>query len=372
MAIYISNNSKSFLQKLITQIYEAFQEYNNSTIESFDIGLLKGNDYHIIPRAIQKKINTNKYITGKKYVLNISDRIYNIHIFDMKEINNLKIDTHIIKIYAWLYVLSKYSTANCSKQMDVFIYHTNNMKKLPTKGSLSPYDVNTAFTTSCKEQTEINIFRNEEWFKVFIHETFHNHGLDFSGIDNTQVCKYFRQIFDIKKDVGLYETYCEMWAEIIFLLFYSFEKLPNKYYSLNKILYYFYELVHHEQTFSMFQCIKTLKYNNLSYYDLYDPSIEAKNKRKSYREESEIFAYYILKAILMIHINDFIEFCINNNTNVLNFNKTTKNMIEYCNLFKKLYNSKEFLNFYDILEPQVDIIKHKNLMDITMRMTLYG
>ena len=29
------------------------------------------------------------------------------------------------------------------------------------------------------------IFRNEEWFKALIHETFHNMGFDFSCIDSS-------------------------------------------------------------------------------------------------------------------------------------------------------------------------------------------
>ena len=37
--------------------------------------------------------------------------------------------------------------------------------------------------------SEIIIFRNEEWFKVFVHETFHLFGVDFSNMSNLKKSK---------------------------------------------------------------------------------------------------------------------------------------------------------------------------------------
>ena len=50
---------------------------------------------------------------------------------------------------------------------------------------LSPTHANTAVTTTCTADGEICLFRKEEIFKVFIHETFHSLGLDFSSMSNT-------------------------------------------------------------------------------------------------------------------------------------------------------------------------------------------
>ena len=62
------------------------------------------------------------------------------------------------------------------------MYLTPHKKKLPKQYNLIDREhANTAFTTSCQTETEICIFREEEWFKTFIHETFHNMGMDFTA-----------------------------------------------------------------------------------------------------------------------------------------------------------------------------------------------
>ena len=61
-------------------------------------------------------------------------------------------------------------------------------KSLPdtNTSTLGPDNVNTAFTLACSPNSEMVIFRREEWKKVFIHETFHTYGLDFSSHDSNE------------------------------------------------------------------------------------------------------------------------------------------------------------------------------------------
>jgi hypothetical protein len=62
------------------------------------------------------------------------------------------------------------------------------------------------------------LYRMEEWFKVFIHETFHCLGLDFSGMNVSNSNKQILQLFpgcSRDMDVRVYETYCEIWAETL-------------------------------------------------------------------------------------------------------------------------------------------------------------
>ena len=49
---------------------------------------------------------------------------------------------------------------------------------------LEPININGGVSNVCVKNSlsEIVIFRREEWFKVLIHETFHNYGLDFSDL----------------------------------------------------------------------------------------------------------------------------------------------------------------------------------------------
>ena len=126
----------------------------------------------------------------------------------------------------WIYILNQYSSKICAKTITVYFYFTSLEKKLP-KSAVSVLDeihINTAFTTTCPRDSEIVIYRKEEWFKVFMHETFHNFGLDFSDMNNDICTRDILNIFPIDSKVNLYESYAEFWAEIMNALFCSFLK----------------------------------------------------------------------------------------------------------------------------------------------------
>jgi hypothetical protein len=59
-----------------------------------------------------------------------------------------------------------------------------------------------------------------------MHETFHSFGLDFSERhsqnESNQIILSLFPAVDKKTDIRLFETYCEMWAEIFNLMFYLF------------------------------------------------------------------------------------------------------------------------------------------------------
>ena len=104
------------------------------------------------------------------------------------DVYNKYVDTIIM----WLYILNEYGSKKCSTTFTIFLYLTSLEKKLPTSNIdiLDQINVNTAFTSTCPSDSEIVIFRKEEWFKVFIHETFHSFGLDFSDMNNADATKF--------------------------------------------------------------------------------------------------------------------------------------------------------------------------------------
>ena len=58
--------------------------------------------------------------------------------------------------------------------------------------------VNTAFAYQCSPEGEIVIYREEEWMKVFIHETFHSFGLDLNQ-QSVQILKSkIKNLFDVQ------------------------------------------------------------------------------------------------------------------------------------------------------------------------------
>jgi hypothetical protein len=244
---------------------------------------------------------------------------------------------------------------------------TDQTKTLPRFGSvIGRSNVNTAYTTPCAESTDICIFREEEWFKVFIHESFHCLGLDFSGMQNTNADALIGAIFKVNADIRLFETYCETWAEIIHSMFLTFfsTKIKDNYGimagKLDRIL-------ETEARFSLFQCVKVLDFNNMKYSDLFMES-----KRRLYREDTHVLSYYIIKSILLFNKNAFIDWCSQNNKVLLEFNKTSHNVDKFCDLIRSLSTDKDFMMSAQRMEPWFIYNKLSNtLARKTLRMTVF-
>jgi hypothetical protein len=159
---------------------------------------------------------------------------------------------------------------------------THEKKQLPKEAniSLGRTHANTAFTTSCTSNTEIHLYREEEWFKVFIHETFHSYGLDFSTMDNTDVNAKMCDIFGITGDVRLYESYAEIWAEIMhicFLVHFQMIKTPIME-NINKYAKNIEKMMEYEIIFSLLQCVKVLHHNGVTYDDIAKQDAISKEK----------------------------------------------------------------------------------------------
>ncbi len=328
-------------------------------------------NYSLIDDEIRNLIE----LTGcfeKEYTITINERIYNIHLSHPSKTNRNKqkiddyLDDCVMKIFLWLYVVEMYSKKICSRKMNVYIWFSRHKKILNSdKSVLNTLNVNSAFTTSCKENTEICLYRKEEWFKVFIHETFHNLGLDFSSNNNKQNDVLIEQIFNVQSNndgFGVYESYCEVWAEILNCVFISFFQSENK----QQCYTVFTGLMKSQISFSVLQMIKILNYYNTNYNEFIDKS----NKKVKYFEKTYVLSYYILKTILLFDSYNFIEWCVNNNTNLLQFNETSKNIGNFGYLIRDNYKNVSFLRYIQNIE---NFLKknplHKELY-MTMVMTI--
>jgi hypothetical protein len=248
----------------------------------------------------------------------------------------------------------------------VYLYFTDLKKTLPSEAGsyIDEFHVNTAFTTSCQKTTEIVLYRFEEWFKVFIHESFHNLGLDFSEYFSQypEVVKSILNIFPVKSEIRLYETYCEMWAELMNILLLSVEDGI----SFEKALPAIEKHIQIERKYSLFQTAKILDYFDLNYYELFEKTAEAEKLRKNYKEKTEIFCYYIIKTILLYNCNDFLEWVLMN-CDGIQFNE--KNIHKYVNdLIIPKYNEIKYVNLIDKIQTYFD--KPRNtFIGTNLRMT---
>ena len=327
-------------------------------------------DSDFFPQQIKKHIFENSSFEII-YDFTVSDRqIRVIFIIYDKEYPILdKYDHYIKKIAMWLYILKFQSPNRCSKTLKIYLYLTDFQKQLPTEKTdiLGSLHVNSAFTTSCSENAEIIIYRKEEWFKVFIHESFHSFGLDFSGMNNNKVTKYINNIFRVKSKVNLYESYTECWAEIINLSFCSFCVLEDKN-NLENFISNFNTLISYEMSYSLFQLVKTLNYQNMTYNDL----LFSTDKMKLYRENSNVLAYYIIKTILIVHYQQFLLWCDKNNEKLFQFNKTVETLNEFCQFVNNNHNSNRFKSTIQNMEDTFNNLTNSNNIYLlsNMRMTI--
>lgn len=390
--IPLSRSSKKFLEIITKQIVEAEKDWNPekvsvkyTTYNKQNRSFPKGHDYNYAPKEVRDEIENHEKI-GALFNFLLNNRNIEVSILapnHKKYTKNFFLES-IKKIYVWLFVASQHSSKKCSQKMNIYIYLTDLKKTLP-KGSgdhVSQIHVNTAFTTSCKEVTELNLYRNEEWFKVFIHETFHNMGLDFSEFDATNSNKQILEMFPVKSDVRLFETYCETWAEILNVLFISFfsNHKSGGIENLEKIVNDAERLLENERTFSIFQCAKVLYYYGLTYEDLHEKNNDSHIVRQNqYKEKTHVLSYYILKSLLMFYSDDFIQWCVHNNNETLNFNKDSgmveKTIDSYCNLIREHYlraDYKKSLGNFEYWFSQLDPENANKRFEIqTLRMTLY-
>ena len=293
-----------------------------------------------------------------------------------KHFNQLKrFELLAYRMFLWLEFISSYTNRKCSKTLKTYIYLTPLKKYLPDSQFtvLSTLNANTGVTTSCARNGEICLFREEELFKVFIHETFHALGLDFSTMSTSVLDKKIQNLFPISSEFNLYEAYTEFWASIMNCIFTSYYLSERK---VKDFLIYTEFCIAFEEYFSLFQCLKVLKFMGLSYNYLHENSDIGKQARRYlYKEKTNIFAYYIVKMILLFNNYYFIMWCKRNNTNIMNFNKNKRNLNKFYNFIANHYKEKGLLDALSNVTEEMRILKHKNIlhknhMFKNMRMTI--
>ena len=284
--------------------------------------------------------------TEIKYTFKLFARQITI-IFVVEEMNpNLQMyNKHVESMILWLHVLNKYASPRCSNTLIVYLYFTSLEKQLPNSNSvvLNELHVNTAFTTTCPADSEIVIYRKEEWFKVFIHETLHNYEVDFSNMNMSECIKHILSLFPVKSDVNLFEAYTEFWAELMNVLLFSFLHIKDKS-NLKDFLHNAEYLINHERSYSYFQLAKTLDFMGLKYTDLYTKSKQSETLRKTnYKENTNVLSYYVIKTILLSNHQTFLGWCKTNNKSVLQFTHTRENLAAFCKYIEKHYKTANML-----------------------------
>jgi hypothetical protein len=383
---HLSDISKTLITKIVNTIELAVKKCNKNTwtesVLNVSQSFPKGNNYSNIVEEIKQEFE-NQPKVGKQYSFTIGSRSFQIYLIKPIGSQNQKsiykmLDKMIYRIYIWLFVCSHFANSMCSPDITIYIYMTNHKKLLPEidHKPLDEIHANTAFTFACPlTSNEIYVFRNEEWFKVLIHESFHCFGLDFATLPEEQVEKNMFSIFPISCNLRFYETYTEIWAEIINVIFISVNSYPciENTINIRQLSKIIENHLYNEQIFSLFQCSKVLHHLGLKYRELYEKTEHASLIRhQRYKENTHVFSYYILKCIIMFHYNDFIEWCIKNNNHSIQFTKTQENINRLFEFVKEKYKSVEYLRTIEIFENWFSKEENqKKQMEVeTMRMSI--
>lgn len=392
----INNNTKNILMHLYHDILNAYEFVRKTKKQEGEKFYAMKFSKIVSSKQIlkPKKFNSNSFpeiVRNHIDEMSMAQLSYIFSLFDKKITVNFIVENenadeylkdynrYMDSIIMWLYILNKYSSPLCSKSLVIYFYMTSLKKNLPDSNIivLDEVNVNTAFTYTCNIDAEIVIYRKEEWFKVFIHETFHNFGLDFSDMNNDLCNEKILSIFDVESEINLYEAYTEFWAEIVNALFCSFYMLTNKK-NTTEFISISEKLINIEKTHSFFQMVKTLNFMGLSYHDLYSKSTKSSMLRNTmYKEDTNVLAYFIIKTILLNNYEGFLSWCSINNNSLFQFKKTSTNQEKFCNFITKNYKSREMLENVASCEKLINSIigkkkrtNHHDFLLTNMRMTL--
>lgn len=294
-----------------------------------------------ISHQIREYINTNIEYLYKFTFLIHNKRIY-IYIPKFKDIKNSLFKKNLIRdlkyIYIWLSIFIELSSKKCNHELHIYLYRTSVKKTYADKKiELIPDYINSAYSNVCQKKGIIVIYREEEWFKVFIHELFHSFGLHNIYNDSKIINERFQKYLNLNKNtiILIDEVYAEFWARIINCIFHSYLQTNNKkeYYTNYK------RCIELEIFFSLIQKEKIYFISNDSNNNNIKQNI-INNNFSEYKEETNVFSYYILTSLFMNNYNLILDFFYHSNNNIIESKNTNEYIDKFISIIKEIYDKE--------------------------------
>lgn len=401
IAHYFRIKENSIMRNFLTYIFPQFSEFTKiiNTLNITESRNLHTNPSEKINAIIKEHLSKSKYI-DTSVITYISNNISNCKIISYEntiynkkfilefviydKININKLDNIVKNMLVFLQILIKISKNlnneinNCSKDgISITFFFTPFLKKLTltndkNKEILGPKNVNSGFNYTCLSSGSIIIYRKEDFFKVFVHESIHGYGIDMALHNNFTKNKNYNNFLNLfaltNKDntnIGINESVTEFWTSLLYLCINSYQDSKN----LQSFIYNFERLYKIELVHALYQISKILHYNDLTY----NTFINNSKSNSNYRENSHIFSYFIVKTLMLINHDHMLNsqvFELNNiskSENIefdspiniklkqddISVNKLFANLYEYAidPLFIKIMNSievehRKYLNKY--------------------------
>jgi hypothetical protein len=377
--------TKQFFENLLKDLKEAKRISKQTKVTTKT--LTETPEIEISEYITQSLVDSIQTTYQFRFTVNRQNVTVNMCILKNNKMPLYRIYNSIYKILLWLLVANNYRKQQCSQELDIFLIMSKDTKKLPNKKNnggttneiINKEHVNGAYTYSCRTQNKIMIFREEEWFKVFVHETIHAFGLDFSN--DTELISYteteIKNTFNVSSTINFFETYCEINAVLVNILFYVF-LLPdesNDTAVIKKCLHF----LSFEKMFSLLQCSKVLNHYQLKYQDLIRSNDEETKQTDShsvyaYDTHTNVFSYYILKSILLFGSGNYMNWWFKTNAGGVAILRTKENIKQLLRVLVSNSKNPLFVNYMKKIEL-MDLFSRKsekgeNVVTKTMKMVI--
>ena len=285
---------------IIQTLHNKFTVYIDDIIKNIHIDYTKNIDINV-DAYLTKHLNSS--FISKQIKIELMDSITSINKI------NVTYKSHSLYFYNFCHKHSKkninykqwiimsiyaFSIAELYKlhvdNLYVYLYPSTYKKYIPSHGPITPNNINSGYTTINNNITNryIVLFRKEDVENVFVHELIHYLHIDKSLYN---ISDYFiKTFFNINSTILLKEGY----TEVLTILYIS---LCNSI-LLNKD---FKDILYNELVYSLLQSNKTFSIYNINNSDDF----------KNWSDDTNAFAYVIIKTIALYNIGIFLDLFFN-------------------------------------------------------------
>lgn len=238
----------------------------------------------------------------------------------------------VLRMLRWLCVAYARSSDRCGSSLEVYFYDLTCPKAAPMSDAqvLSPSHVNSAYADICAPHGSIVIFRREEWFKVFVHETFHALGMDFAMMDQGRFDRALHSLYGLSIDYSAQEMYAEIWARVVNACYAAHDMATDAAQSIDTAI----TLLQLERLHAIEQCDKVLGHMGLTYSILSSrETSDVRTRRLAYKQDTSVFSYYVATAVILGEFPRFFAFCREYNVGLFNFEKSAHTLSAFATMY---------------------------------------
>jgi hypothetical protein len=344
------------MENLAKLVYDSFFSFL-ATYQSSNLNPKLQYSTKVVDDTLKSKYIDNaifKYAqTNLKDVCMASSKVASLHVnIEIYHNNNLH-EPYFINFLVFytnllVYILNKQKPQDALKQLDIYLLLTPFKKEFPQNAiemgaMLIPFHINSGLTTKYLHddtKAEVIVFREEEVCKVLLHELIHAMKLDCGcmNMDESHIIDLFK--FPPGTNLKLNESYTDFLTCFINVCIYSciHTRLLQGSYKLYKKTYK--KLLEYESIYIVCKSCDVLSYCGFTVMNnaLVCPE-------EGYKEQTHVFSYYIIKAILFCDTAKFLNYMESNNFVLKDYAAYVVSLYEtrkYINTVKELWQ-KEIL-----------------------------